>query len=51
MGFFRRKPKEPPPVEHAVITHLPLSGDEFGAAEERDAVHELEDRIMRPSLP
>jgi hypothetical protein len=46
MGFFRReKSRRPPAVQHAVITHLPLSGDEFGTPEERDAVHELEDRI------
>jgi hypothetical protein len=34
-----------PSDEHAVITHLPLSDDGFGTAEEREAVHELEDRI------
>src|SRR5688500_1587475 len=43
MALFRRKPA--PSDEHAVITHLPLSGDEFGTAEERDAVHALEHRI------
>lgn len=48
MPLFRRNRKEPEPVasdEHAVITHLPLSGDEFGTPEERMAVHELEERI------
>ncbi len=45
MGFFRREKSHTTAVQHAVITHLPLSGDEFGTPEERDAVHELEDRI------
>jgi hypothetical protein len=46
VGFLRRKKSDPPPtVEHAVITHLPLSGDEFGTEAERDRVHELERRI------
>ena len=46
MPLFRRK-KAPPSDEHAVTTHLPLSGDEFGAESEREAVYELEDRIAR----
>jgi hypothetical protein len=51
MPLFRRKPEpepEPAPVvsdAHCVITYLPLSDDAFGTAEERDAVHRLEDRI------
>ena len=32
-------------MEHAVITHLPLSGDEFGSEDEREAVYALEDRL------
>jgi hypothetical protein len=46
MRFLGRK-KAPPSDEHAVITHLPLSGDEFGTENEREAVYELEDRIAR----
>ena len=42
---FWRKRKQKPADDHAVITHLPLSDDEFGAAEEREAVFALEDRI------
>jgi hypothetical protein len=46
VGFLRRKADQAAPsVEHAVITHLPLSGDEFGTDEERAAVFELEARI------
>lgn len=46
MRFFRRKQTQAPPdVEHAVITHLPLSGADFGSGEEREAVYELEARI------
>ena len=46
MRLFGRK-KASPSVEHAVITHLPLSGDEFGTENERESVFELEDRIAR----
>jgi hypothetical protein len=42
--LFRRK-KTAPSDEHAVITHLPLSDDEFGSEDERARVFELEDRI------
>jgi len=53
MGFldmFRRSAKPAPvamPGDQAVITHLPLSTTDkgFGTREERDAVHELEERI------
>jgi len=49
VGLFRRKKASAAdPVasdEHAVITHLPLSGDDFGTEAERAAVHELETRI------
>ena len=34
-----------PADEHAVITHLPLSGDGFGTEDEREAVQALERRI------
>jgi hypothetical protein len=44
MALFGRKAKEAPP-DHSVITHLPLSGDEFGTAEEREEVFALESRI------
>jgi hypothetical protein len=46
--FRRKKDAQPQPVaadDHAVITHLPLSGDEFGTDEEREGVQALEDRI------
>jgi hypothetical protein len=46
MPLFRRK-KAAPSDEHAVITYLPLSGDEFGTEEEREAVFRLEERIER----
>ena len=53
IGLFRRKSKEagagsdqgPGTEEQAVITHLPLSGEDYGTREEREAVHELEERI------
>jgi hypothetical protein len=55
MGLFSRKrraaalagPAEGGPAvqDQAVITHLRLSNDEFGTAEEREAVFELEGRI------
>jgi hypothetical protein len=43
--LFRKK--KPPVVsdDHAVITHLPLSDDEHGSAEEREAVFAIEDRL------
>jgi hypothetical protein len=48
VALFRRKkarPEVPSHPEHAVTTHLPLSDDEFGTPEEREAIHELEGRI------
>jgi hypothetical protein len=46
MRFFRRAKEEPAgSTEQAVITHLPLSGDEFGTDDEREAVYALEARI------
>lgn len=43
MGLFRRsKPKAP---EHAVIVHYSLTGDEYGAEDERDAIFALEQRL------
>ena len=44
MPLWRRR-KDEPPRQHAVITYLPLSGDEHGSEDERAAVHELEARI------
>ena len=44
MPLFRKK-KTSPSDEHAVITHLPLSDDEFGNEDEREQVFELEDRV------
>jgi hypothetical protein len=41
--LFRKK--KAPSDDHALITHLPLSDDEFGAADEREQVFELEDRV------
>src|SRR4051794_30704344 len=45
MPLFRRKKAPPNADEHAVLTHLPLSDDGFGTAEEREAVRDLEQRI------
>ena len=46
MRFFRRAEKQAgPSAEHAVITHLPISGDDFGTEDEREAVYALEARI------
>jgi hypothetical protein len=33
-----------------VITHLPLSDDEYGAAEEREAIFEVEDKLMKAAV-
>ena len=46
MPLFRRK-KAAPSDERAVLTHLPLSDDEFGTEDEREAVFALERRIER----
>ena len=47
MPLFRKKqPPAPKPVEHAVITHFTLSGDEFGEADEREAIFRLEDALI-----
>jgi hypothetical protein len=43
--LFRKKPKAAPSPEHAVITHLPLSDDEHGTADERTAIFALEDKL------
>jgi hypothetical protein len=52
MPLFRRsKQLAPPPSEHAVIVHLPLSGGDFGGEDERAAVHALEDRIIAAVEP
>ncbi len=48
MALFRRrksKTQDAKSLDHAVITHLPLSDDSFGTTDERDAIHELEARI------
>ena len=46
MRFLRRAEKHAAPSpEHAVITHLPISGDDFGTEDEREAVYALEARI------
>ncbi|MGD9494869.1 MAG: hypothetical protein AB7Y46_01035 [Armatimonadota bacterium] len=34
------------PGEHAVLVHIPLSDDEFGAEEEREAIFALEDELI-----
>lgn len=48
MRFFRRAKAETASAsEHAVITHLPLSGGAFGAEDEREAVFALETRIEK----
>jgi hypothetical protein len=45
--FGWKKKRATPSDEHAVITHLPLSDDENGTAEERDAVFAVEDRLLK----
>jgi hypothetical protein len=45
--FSRNKQQAPVPNDHAVITHLPLSGDTFGTKEEREAVFAVEKRLMK----
>src|SRR5262245_25401162 len=46
MPLFRKKKDAPSPSdEQAVITHLPLSDDDHGAADEREAVFAIEDRL------
>jgi len=47
MPLFRRKKATANADDHAVLTHLPLSDDEFGTAEEREAVRDLEQRIKK----
>jgi len=49
--FRRPKQQAPPPSEHAVIVHIPLSGGGFGTEDERAAVHALEDRIIAAVEP
>lgn len=47
MGLFRRKAKDVrAAADHAVIVHYALTGDGFGAVEEREAVFALEDRLI-----
>jgi len=49
MGFlnrlFGRREPEALPSEHAVIAHLELSDDEFGASDERETIHELSSQL------
>ena len=46
MPLFRKKKRTPAPSdEHVVITHLPLSDDEHGTADEREAIFAIEDRL------
>jgi hypothetical protein len=44
--LFRRKTAPVTADDHAVLTHLPLSDDQFGTADEREAVRELEECIQ-----
>jgi hypothetical protein len=46
VAFWSRK-KATPSDEQAVITHLPLSDDEFGGEDEREAVFALEERLEK----
>jgi len=46
MPLFRKK-KRTPVDDHAVITQLPLSDDEYGAADEREAIIAIEDRLTK----
>jgi len=43
--LFRRKNAPVVADDHAVLTHLPLSDDKFGTADEREAVRQLEEQI------
>ena len=47
MPLFRRKKESQPKVsdDQALITYLPLSGDEYGTVDEREAVFALETRV------
>ncbi len=45
MPLFRRKNEPEPTRDHAVILHLPLSDDQFGTDEEREAIYRLEDEL------
>ena len=46
MPLFRKKAPPPKPVEHAVIVHLSITGDEFGEVAEREEIFALEDRLI-----
>ena len=53
MRLFRRKKASRPEVsdEQALITYLPLSGNEYGTVEEREAVFALESRVQQAVAP
>jgi hypothetical protein len=44
--FRKKKPPSARSDEHAVITHLPLSDDEHGSADEREAIFAIEQRLV-----
>jgi len=45
MPLFRKKRTPAPSDEQAVITHLPLSDNEHGTSDEREAIFAIEDRL------
>jgi hypothetical protein len=47
VALFRWKKAVTRSDEHAVITHLPLSDDDHGTAEEREAIFAGEDRLIK----
>ena len=50
LSRFRRKPPVTLSSEHSVITHLPLSDDDYGTPAEREAIHAFEARITAAVL-
>lgn len=47
MPLFKRKSPRPVSVEHAVIVHFNVSGDEFGEVQEREAIFALEEALIQ----
>jgi hypothetical protein len=47
MPLFRKKSPTPAPVEHAVIVHFNVSGDEFGEVHEREAIFAMEEALIQ----
>lgn len=47
MPLFKKKSPPSEPVEHAVIAHFKVSGDEFGVGHEREAIFALEEALIQ----